>query len=66
MKKEIVEVHAFPEVVCPVCGKVFIPAVQHIYRDKRTPYKRVCSWGCVCKSERLKEQGIKPKRGDAK
>lgn len=44
------------EIVCPVCGKVFIPAPLHIYRDKRATSRRVCSWACVCKSERLKEE----------
>ena len=41
------------ELICPVCGKSFIPAPMHVYRDKRCR-KRVCSWSCVCKSERLK------------
>lgn len=40
----------------PVCEKMFFPAAQHVYRDRRSPYKRVCSWGCVCTSERLKEK----------
>ena len=45
-----------PEITCPVCGKLFIPAAQHIYRDKGATKKRVCSWKCVCISERLKEK----------
>lgn len=52
-KKETLP-HVLAEVKCPVCGKMFFPAALHVYRDKRSPYKRVCSWGCVCKSERLK------------
>lgn len=44
---------------CPVCGKEFIPAAQHVYKDRRTPYKIVCSWGCVCASERLKNKNKK-------
>lgn len=44
------------EATCPVCEKTFFPAAQHVYRDKRSPYKKVCSWGCVCASERLKEK----------
>lgn len=43
----------FCEVKCPVCGKMYIPAPEHIYKDKRTP-RRVCSWKCVCESEKLK------------
>lgn len=43
------------EAKCPICGKTFYPTPEHAYRDKRSPYKKVCSWGCVRKSERLKE-----------
>lgn len=39
---------------CPVCGKNFIPAGQHIYKDARNG-SLVCTWTCVLKSERLKE-----------
>jgi hypothetical protein len=49
------------EVVCPVCGKIFIPGYPHAYKDRRSPYKRVCTWGCVMKSERLKEANRKRK-----
>ena len=51
---EETEINNLPEITCPVCGKVFIPAAQHIYRDKGATKRRVCSWGCVCASERLK------------
>ena len=46
---------------CPVCGKKFIPASQHIYK-KKTRYQKdyksryVCSWGCQRKSEAEYEQ----------
>lgn len=40
---------------CPVCGKSFFAYPEHVYKDKRTK-RLVCSWGCVCKSERLKEE----------
>ncbi len=54
MKKKTV--NQLPEAICPICGKTFIPAVGHVYKDKRTyTNKRVCSWKCVCESERLKE-----------
>ena len=43
----------YRDVKCPICGKNFIPAPLHVYRDRRNS-KRVCSWTCVCKSERLK------------
>lgn len=47
---------------CRVCGKNFVPAPQHVYRDRRAPYLMVCSWSCVCQSQRLKEAGIKPRK----
>lgn len=31
------------ELFCPACGKRFIPAPQHIYREN---YKTYCSWTC--------------------
>lgn len=45
---------------CPVCGKNFIPAPLHVYRDKRGS-KKVCSWTCVLESERLKNANQKNK-----
>lgn len=49
------------ESTCPVCGKVFIPASQHVYSakiPKKNGYiKKVilCSWSCV----RAHEKGAK-------
>ena len=31
------------EVRCPKCGKIFVPAPQHIFRDR---YGFYCSWTC--------------------
>lgn len=42
------------ETKCPICGKVFIPAPQHIYKGEKG--RLVCSWGCVCKYEREREK----------
>ena len=43
--------------VCPVCGKEFVPAPWHVYKDKRKGGNRkfVCSYGCMRKSEREKK-----------
>ena len=42
---------------CGICGKAFIPAPLHIYRDKRRGKNRyVCSYGCMLRSERLKQE----------
>lgn len=57
MRKKRIErtgINVLPEITCPVCGKAFIPAAQHIYHDMGATRKRVCSWGCICASERLK------------
>lgn len=40
------------ELTCPVCGKTFIPAYEHIYKDGT---KKVCGWNCQCEAERRKE-----------
>lgn len=43
------------ELICPVCRKVFVPAVMHVYRtDDGRP---VCSWGCLCAYRRNKGGG---------
>lgn len=34
------------ELVCPVCGKTFVPAVMHVYRTEEG--RPVCTWGCLC------------------
>lgn len=51
----------FKELRCPVCGETFIPAAQHAYKDKRHPYKRVCTYHCVNESQRLKDAERKRK-----
>jgi hypothetical protein len=33
----------FQELICPKCGKNFIKAPQHLYRDEKHFY---CSWTC--------------------
>lgn len=40
--------------LCPICGKNFIPAGLHQYRDART-HNLVCTYPCQLESERLKE-----------
>ncbi len=56
MEKEINIEQKFRERTCKVCGQRFIPAAQHVYKDRRHPYPLVCSWSCVCESERLKKE----------
>lgn len=42
------------EDICPICGKLYIPAPLHIYRvsNGRGGQKRVCKWSCVMEGER--------------
>lgn len=42
------------ETQCPICGKLFIAAPQHIYKVKDS---KVCSWGCVRKYEKENVKG---------
>lgn len=56
LKKPIV---IFRQRKCPVCGEKFIPAPQHVYKERHAPYRLVCSWSCVCKSETKKRRYIK-------
>lgn len=50
------------ELKCPICGKTFVPAPEHIYRDKRVwRGSFVCSYGCMLKSEQMKNESRKRK-----
>lgn len=47
--------------VCPVCGKEYVPAPQHVYKVK---HRLVCSWGCLRKAEKEAEaRKVKRVRG---
>lgn len=45
------------EFFCPICGKLFIPAPQHIYKENGKVY---CSWTCFCRRV-VKEKAKKVK-----
>lgn len=49
----------FKEVHCKRCGKNFIPAPQHIYRDNRSIY---CSWTCYLHRNDNKKTAFKTKK----
>ena len=40
------------EIICPICGRTFIPAPCHVFHVDGKPYKKVCSWTCLCESRR--------------
>ena len=43
--------------ICPICGKAFIKAPCHVFYDRRSYNKKaVCSWKCVCISERTERR----------
>lgn len=51
--REQIEREPFAERVCPVCGKVFIPAVQHVFkRIIRGKIAYFCGWNCLCKYDK--------------
>lgn len=41
------------EVVCHGCGKLFVPAPQHVYKEDDL---LVCTWSCLCDLRRRKER----------
>ena len=49
---------------CPMCGKSFIPAPEHIYKAPiKGRVKYLCGWNCLRKLEREKEAKKKLKEG---
>ena len=55
------------ERVCPVCGKTFVPAPFHRYKenDMNCHVRVMCSWGCLCKY-RVQIEAAKAERKAAK
>ena len=50
------------ELVCDVCGKIFIPAYEHIYNETRKgKVYHICSYKCNCEFNR---KNPKPKKGN--
>lgn len=47
--------------VCPICGKTFLPAWQHAWRDKtdHNGSRLVCTYSCMRESERRVEEWAK-------
>jgi uncharacterized OB-fold protein len=45
---------------CPICGKVYVPAPEHVYHmpARKT---RVCSYHCMLEAERKNEANKKPR-----
>ena len=41
----------FVPVKCPICGKTYIPAPDHVYRSYNGK-KLVCSYKCSCQSRK--------------
>lgn len=42
--------YAERSLVCPVCGKRFVPAPYHVFKEHRTSARLVCSWTCARRS----------------
>lgn len=46
MKKQK-ETVPFPEIHCPVCGKLFVCRSDHVYKIREHyKWRKVCTWGC--------------------
>lgn len=45
--------YPFKELVCEVCGKIFIPAPKHIYNETRNEkVHHICGYNCNCEFNR--------------
>ena len=43
------------ESTCPICGKKFIPAPEHVYRRRvRTSLRYICSYHCMLEYDKNK------------
>ena len=52
MKTEKID---WKESTCPICGKKFIPAPEHVYRRRvRTSLRYICSYHCVLEYDKNK------------
>jgi hypothetical protein len=59
------------EVICPVCGKSFIPAPMHVFKTPTGSY--ICAYSCVLererrvkkKMEKARERRLKNAKGSA-
>ncbi len=55
--------YQFKELFCEACGKKFIPAVEHVYKDiykGHTIY--YCGWNCTCPFRRKNKEIGKKRR----
>ena len=60
LKEGYILAYGFREMICPICGKSFIPGAQHIYKSE-IDGKLVCTWSCMLESEK-KNKKLKSKR----
>lgn len=52
MKTEKID---WKESTCPICGKKFIPAPEHVYRRRvRTSLRYICSYHCMLEYDKNK------------
>ena len=42
-------------VKCPVCGKLFLPAAEHVYKKEGYRGGLVCTYSCMRKDQKAKE-----------
>ena len=47
----------FVELVCPVCGKIFLPAPYHVYKNEKG--EKVCTYKCVLNAPSSKKKAYR-------
>ena len=50
------------EVICPVCGKAFVPAIEHAYYIKENRKELVCTYTCMRKWDKGEVKEFKTKK----
>jgi hypothetical protein len=43
-------------ITCPVCGKEFVPAPQHVYHLPFKKYEYVCGYSCARRAQKAREE----------
>lgn len=62
-RKKVIKAPHLNETKCRVCGKSFFPTPSlHVYKDRRNKSYNVCSYNCVLKSQRLKDEAAERRK----
>lgn len=56
------KIYTFMEHICPVCGKKFIKAPQHVWKTQHKGGKYICSYSCCLRYDREMENKKEERR----